>query len=540
MTMGETNFSNDFRLPWTDWQPFNHSLCLDSDKSGLVRDPTSHEDHNLNVSQSVLDSAEHFRQFLSTACGPTNDVLSSSVCGPDVLSAVDLNFPTLPDEAELEKAAEKDKNDAAFYDIQTLLNAKSLPNLSITSREISNAVDMIGRVTCTDNKLLLQLQNQSQGDTRNCCTICGKVFRDPSQLNSDASHRHAVEGIIITSEGYLVLELKSLEDNMMMHFDKNVPFEKFGYDKTLTAFDKEPETFDDGNLDKNPASILHQHNNPGEITTYEKSLMNISKPMYEKSNQIYEKPTFEKSLQPIEKTDFDKPVSTYEKFSSAKSSFTNSSHGKTSTDFEKQTTVPSESPNFDKNITFDNSNNNPNNVPLEPINSVPFEKSNPEIPNSNDPPIKSKKELKSTLQEKREKLIKVLKSKNAQYDFPCDKAAANGDPPSDDNSDNFHQDDLPEVSGQENNGQPISESDSLHKCSDCGHSFKSEDEYLSHVKTHYGNNEERPFPCKMCSKRFHKRSLLRQHSVVHTKERPFQCKICKKKFTRGKLSNIKM
>ncbi|TRY95397.1 hypothetical protein DNTS_010964 [Danionella cerebrum] len=50
-------------------------------------------------------------------------------------------------------------------------------------------------------------------------------------------------------------------------------------------------------------------------------------------------------------------------------------------------------------------------------------------------------------------------------------------------------------------------------------------------------NEERPYPCRMCDKRFSHTTSLSRHEHTHEGEKCFTCSICKKSFIR--LSNLK-
>ena len=47
------------------------------------------------------------------------------------------------------------------------------------------------------------------------------------------------------------------------------------------------------------------------------------------------------------------------------------------------------------------------------------------------------------------------------------------------------------------------------------------------------NNEEKPYKCDLCSKRFKRRYDLKKHRRTHTCEKPYECEICHKQFTQS-------
>ncbi|CAH0731210.1 unnamed protein product, partial [Brenthis ino] len=65
-------------------------------------------------------------------------------------------------------------------------------------------------------------------------------------------------------------------------------------------------------------------------------------------------------------------------------------------------------------------------------------------------------------------------------------------------------------------------------CHLCPHTFKTKKYLGRHIKRVH--NEATENECSFCGRKFHFKSLLRQHMYTHTDERPFKCKICGKGF----------
>ncbi|XP_069604979.1 gastrula zinc finger protein XlCGF17.1-like isoform X1 [Ranitomeya imitator] len=64
-------------------------------------------------------------------------------------------------------------------------------------------------------------------------------------------------------------------------------------------------------------------------------------------------------------------------------------------------------------------------------------------------------------------------------------------------------------------------------CSACGKCFNSKSHFVTHQRTHTGEN---PFSCSECGKCFKRKSCLVQHHRTHTGEKPFSCSECGKCF----------
>uniref|UniRef100_A0A8V0X8N2 Uncharacterized protein n=1 Tax=Gallus gallus TaxID=9031 RepID=A0A8V0X8N2_CHICK len=78
--------------------------------------------------------------------------------------------------------------------------------------------------------------------------------------------------------------------------------------------------------------------------------------------------------------------------------------------------------------------------------------------------------------------------------------------------------------------QCVNSQEHLYKCSDCGKSFKWRSNLTRHKSIHV---EERPYKCPECGKSFRISSYLILHQRIHTGERPFQCHDCGKRFKRS-------
>lgn len=70
-------------------------------------------------------------------------------------------------------------------------------------------------------------------------------------------------------------------------------------------------------------------------------------------------------------------------------------------------------------------------------------------------------------------------------------------------------------------------------CSECGHSFSLESQFIMHQRIHSG--QTKPFPCFECGRSYSRKADLVRHRRNHTGERPFLCSECGKAFTQASL-----
>lgn len=70
------------------------------------------------------------------------------------------------------------------------------------------------------------------------------------------------------------------------------------------------------------------------------------------------------------------------------------------------------------------------------------------------------------------------------------------------------------------------------KCHDCNKVFADKQCLKNHMLIIHQSDEEKPFQCEHCSKRFIKQYLLEQHQVIHVpiEQRKFNCDFCSKVF----------
>uniref|UniRef100_UPI0037E97164 zinc finger protein 678-like isoform X1 n=1 Tax=Semicossyphus pulcher TaxID=241346 RepID=UPI0037E97164 len=66
-----------------------------------------------------------------------------------------------------------------------------------------------------------------------------------------------------------------------------------------------------------------------------------------------------------------------------------------------------------------------------------------------------------------------------------------------------------------------------HSCSECGKTFKAEQDLIIHMRIH---TDKKPFSCSVCCKRFTHKGILTKHLVIHSGEKPFSCSVCGKRF----------
>lgn len=70
------------------------------------------------------------------------------------------------------------------------------------------------------------------------------------------------------------------------------------------------------------------------------------------------------------------------------------------------------------------------------------------------------------------------------------------------------------------------------KCQDCNKVFADKQCLKNHMLIIHQSDEEKPFQCEYCAKRFIKQYLMEQHQVIHVpiEERKFNCDFCSKVF----------
>lgn len=89
-------------------------------------------------------------------------------------------------------------------------------------------------------------------------------------------------------------------------------------------------------------------------------------------------------------------------------------------------------------------------------------------------------------------------------------------------------DEVPKFPEILNDISDCSEQERPFACQQCDKKYKTKRDLKEHSFTHC---IKRPFPCTFCPKSFISSSKLKQHLNIHTGARPYKCKYCPKDFT---------
>lgn len=72
-------------------------------------------------------------------------------------------------------------------------------------------------------------------------------------------------------------------------------------------------------------------------------------------------------------------------------------------------------------------------------------------------------------------------------------------------------------------------SGSNYSCETCHKEFSCKQHLRAHMKNHL-SEEDYPYACHICSRRFLRRKLLLNHEATHSSDRPFRCLCCDSRF----------
>lgn len=67
-------------------------------------------------------------------------------------------------------------------------------------------------------------------------------------------------------------------------------------------------------------------------------------------------------------------------------------------------------------------------------------------------------------------------------------------------------------------------------CKQCKYRGKTQDDLTTHIKSH-----TKAYQCDVCSRKFSRSSMLKEHRVLHDNPNAYQCKTCKQRFTQKKI-----